>query len=140
MSRKPITKEYRAWQSMKTRCFNDATHSYAEYGARGITVCDRWKDSYETFFADMGTAPSLKHSVDRRDNNGPYSKENCHWATAIEQQNNTRATKFLEWNGHKRAISEWGRLFGATRSSMWYLVNRGMGIPEIAVRLGVELP
>lgn len=87
------TKEYIAWAAMKARCYNPNGAKYAEWGGRGITVCRQWLGSYETFLADMGRAPSAKHSLDRIDVNGNYEPSNCRWATAAEQGNNKRIYK-----------------------------------------------
>jgi hypothetical protein len=85
--------EYSAWQGMRSRCFNPAATGFVHYGARGITVCERWRNSFENFLADMGRRPSARHSLDRIDNDGDYEPGNVRWATQAEQTAN---------KGHRR--------------------------------------
>lgn len=86
--------EYNIWCGIKTRCNNQNNPAYRWYGARGITVCDRWMESFENFLADMGRRPTARHSVDRIENNLGYSADNCRWANPLEQaQNKRRGTK-----------------------------------------------
>ena len=87
-----FTKTWRAWQSMKTRCYNKNIKQYHNYGGRGIRVCDRWLNSFEDFYEDMGESPENK-SLDRIHNNKGYSKDNCKWSTYKQQcknKNNNR--------------------------------------------------
>lgn len=93
------TKEYRAWHNLKSRCLNPNDKDFPQYGGRGITVCKRWVDSFEAFRRDMGYAPTAEHSIDRRDNDGPYSPENCHWATKKEQVLNRKISVPVEYEG-----------------------------------------
>ena len=83
------SKERSTWAGMKSRCLNKNQKAYARYGRRGITVCDRWRDSFSDFLADMGRCPD-GHSLERINNNGNYEPGNCKWATAKEQARNQR--------------------------------------------------
>ena len=87
------TIEYRSYASLKSRCYNKNNKDYKYYGGRGITVCDRWCDSFLAFFADMGLKPFPKAQIDRINNDGDYTPENCRWTTATENNRNKSCTK-----------------------------------------------
>ena len=110
------TPEYRSWHRMKQRCFNPNEKRYSDYGGRGITVCDRWKNSFEDFFADMECRPSPKHSLDRIDNNSDYSAENCKWSTSRDQANNRRSNHLITIGCVTLTISQWSEEMGFERS------------------------
>jgi hypothetical protein len=93
------SKEYGIWIAMKQRCCNSKTLNYQRYGGRGITVCDRWKNSFANFLADMGRCPAGL-SLDRIDNNGNYEPSNCRWATPKEQSNNRNPKGYLKVGLH----------------------------------------
>lgn len=100
--------EYMTWSRMKARIFNKNTHNYENYGGRGITICDRWVNSFSNFLKDMGRRPTSKHSLDRFPNvNGNYCKENCRWATGKEQAGNKRNNRWLEYRGKKMILADW---------------------------------
>jgi hypothetical protein len=92
------TSEYSIWAGMNDRCSNPNNNAWKYYGGRGIKVCDRWRASFEAFFADIGPRPTSKHSIDRINNDGNYEPGNVRWATATVQANNKRQA-----NQHRRA-------------------------------------
>ena len=122
---------------MIARCEVPHHHHYYMYGARGIVVCERWRNSFEAFLSDMGLKPSPTHSIDRIDSNGNYEPSNCRWATKIEQANNTRTNRFLEYKGIRKTKAEWARTMGIkietlnTRMRLGWSVDMALEVPVV---------
>lgn len=125
MSGKP---EYQIWKNMKTRCLNPNCKSYPFYGGRGITICDQWIDSFETFFADVGERPTPLHTLDRKDNSKGYSPGNTAWNTRKQQANNYRKNHIVTFRGKNYTISQ---LAEELAVNYWTLKQRiSKGFPE----------
>lgn len=104
---KTYSTEWYSYIGMIRRCYDKKCNRYNIYGNRGIVVCERWLDSFENFYADMGKKPSAKHSLDRIDVNGNYEQKNCRWADDITQSRNRRNVKIITINGLSMTIPEW---------------------------------
>lgn len=128
------TVEYQTWQRIIARCHRESHQDYPAYGATGITVCDRWRSGFESFYEDMGPRPSSKHSIDRYPNrSGNYEPGNCRWATATEQARNKDACLIVTFRGESKSVAEWAEALGWNyHTLMGRLVRRGMD-PERAM-------
>ncbi len=111
--------EYGIWSGMIQRCTNPNVNSFKYYGGRGIKVCDRWLNSFENFYLDMGKRPSLKHTIDRKENAGDYEPSNCCWSTSIEQANNKRNNIHFDILGVSKSLSQWTREYGINYGTAW---------------------
>lgn len=123
-----VSKEYTCWQNMKSRCDNPLDKSYKYYGGRGIIICERWRDSFENFYNDLGEMPQ-GHTLDRIDNDGPYSPENCRWATIDEQGYNKRSNRLITFNGETKALTQWAKILKINVTTLWnrlYTYNWGV--------------
>lgn len=106
------TPTFNSWSSAIERCYRKTADQYPHYGGRGITVCDRWRESFENFLADMGERPD-GCTLDRHpDVDGNYEPGNCRWATAAQQANNKRNSRYVTRDGRTQTITEWAREFG----------------------------
>jgi hypothetical protein len=125
---------YQIWHGMIKRCTNKEREDYANYGGRGITVCERWlgESGLANFHADMGERPSDEHTLERIDNNKGYSPENCRWATHFEQNRNQRTNLRITAFGQSMIAADWCLLYGAHRSSLGRLLRKGK-TPEEAI-------
>lgn len=122
--------EYRAkllnlWWGMIKRCHDPNDRAFARYGGRNIFVCQRWRDSFDAFVIDMGNRPTPKHQIDRIDNNGPYSPENCHWVTSKQNNRNRRNNRFLTWRGRTQCVSAWAEEFHVHASALFSRLRTG---------------
>lgn len=106
------TTEYKIWCGLIQRCENPNNPRFADYGGRGIKICERWRRSFMDFLRDMGQRPSTNHSLDRIDNNGGYELTNCRWATRQQQQRNRKTNRLLTLNGATKTVAEWAEFLG----------------------------
>lgn len=111
---------YSSWYSMKNRCTNPESDNYKNYGGRGISVCERWIDSLDLFVQDMGHRPSIKHTLDRIDNDGDYEPRNCRWAIGYTQRRNRRDNVWIEHNGKRMIFSDWAKEIGINKTRLKY--------------------
>ena len=124
------TPTFRAWRDMLTRCYNPNVRGFSSWGGRGISVCDRWRWSFESFLADMGEKPP-KWTLERLDNNGNYEPGNCKWATRTEQNRNTRKTLFITHRGTRKSLREWSEITGINHATLERRVHAGYSEEEI---------
>jgi hypothetical protein len=117
------SRAFHSWSSLRQRCLNENCKSYKGYGARGITVCERW-NTFENFLADMGEPPA-GHSIERKDNNGPYDPGNCVWATATTQVRNRRTSTMVTREGKTLNLAEWAEIFGIPYQTLWHRYKIG---------------
>lgn len=110
------SKEYRCWRHMKDRCYSPKDGQYHNYGARGITVCERWR-KFENFFEDMGKCPEGL-TIERVNNDGNYEPGNCKWATKEEQMNNTRRNRWVKHKGITKTLTQWARVLNMSESTL----------------------
>lgn len=123
------THEYNTWHSMVQRCTNKNSTSFHKYGGEGIFVCESWL-KFESFIADMGSSPSLKHTIDRIDGTKGYYKENCRWATYAEQNRNTTRNRNYMFDGKTQCLRDWATELGIAFSTLTGRFNRGLSVEE----------
>jgi len=123
---------YSIWSTMKTRCYNEnQAYVFGKYGAKGIKMCDEWRDSFESFAKwamESGYNDSL--TIDRIDCHGMYCPENCRWATQQEQQNNRSNNHRITYNGETHTLAEWSRILGFGRNTISKRLDRGWTLEQ----------
>lgn len=120
------TPTYRSWMCMKRRCLDSTNDSYANYGGRGISICERW-NKFENFLADMGVRPKGM-TIDRIDHDGDYTPENCRWADAKTQHTNTRANVEITFGGRTQCLAAWADELGIRRNTLQKRIANGWSI------------
>lgn len=133
------TPEYEAWCKIKQRCYKKTNRNYYRYGGRGITVCDRWLESFENFLEDMGPRPVSKESIDRINNNGNYEPENCRWANRKEQNRNTSRNRMLTFNGKTMCMAEWAERLNLDYQNLARRLNKfGWSVEKSLTKPGID--
>jgi hypothetical protein len=124
---------YQIWGSMRDRCNNPGNPNYDRYGGRGIRVCKRW-DDYVNFKKDMGPTRPEGMTLDRIDNNGPYSPANCRWASRKEQAHNNSRNRLIWWKDKKRTVASVADELGVSRDRAYYRLKMGWPLDKVFSR------
>lgn len=128
------TRPYQIWVNMRRRCTNPLDKDWKNYGARGITVCASWAQSFASFWEDMQSTYHPDRSLDRIDNNGSYCKQNCRWATNAEQSSNTRKNVWLDTPQGRMTIQQAAEQYALNPQTLRQRVNRGWPLLEALTR------
>ena len=129
-----VSRAYNSWASMINRCGTPSNKYFCNYGARGIKVCDRWRESFAAFLEDMGE-PGDDMTIERVDNNGNYEKDNCRWATRKEQNRNKRNNRMLTYQGRTQCVADWAEELALRPRTIWsrlrigWTVDRALSTP-----------
>lgn len=119
-----LTIEYNSWCAAKQRCYYPKSAKFKDYGARGITMCDEWRNDFTAFLRDMGPRPEGT-TLERTDNDGSYCPANCKWATAKEQTRNMRRNRWITFKGETLCITDWEKRLGFYKDSIRQRLQNG---------------
>lgn len=123
---------YNIWSNMKRRCYNPKDRGYHNYGARGITVCDEWRNDFEAFYKWAYSNGYTKElTIDRIDNDKGYSPDNCRWTTMQVQSNNTRVNRHITYKGETHTIADWGRITGLGDDLIGQRIRKGFPLEKV---------
>ena len=129
LSRTPL---HRVWRLMKTRCYNPHHDRYKDYGGRGITVCDEWRENFIAFYEwSISNGYSQGLQIDRINNDGPYAPDNCRWTTRKVQANNRRTNHPITFMGETHTIKEWSEITGIHQNTIRARLEKGLPLQEI---------
>ncbi len=112
-----LTSTYTSWAAMKKRCSNPKNRDYKYYGGKGIKVCERWQN-FNNFWSDMGTKPSPKHTIERKERDKDYSPDNCIWITQVEQVQNSSHNNYITFDGKTMTLTKWAEFLGMKRTTL----------------------
>lgn len=127
-----VSLTYSSWKGAISRCTLPSHNKYKDYGEKGISVCERWRSSFENFLADMGERPSKLHTLDRFPNReGNYEPGNCRWATKEEQLENRGNTLYVTYNGVTKSLAKWAQITGVLRKTLQGRLYKGWSADEI---------
>lgn len=121
---------FHRWWQMQERCYNKKNQRYKRYGGRGIRVCKRWRgdNGLQNFVEDMGFPSTRNHTLDRKDNNGNYTPDNCRWTTAYVQARNTSNARQITWKRQTHCLAEWEEITGISRFRIASRLHRGWSV------------
>ncbi len=122
---------YNSWYAMKQRCTNTNSKCFDRYGGRGILVNIEWGENFTSFLRDMGERPSRNHTLERKNNDGPYCKENCKWATRLEQARNRDCALVFTFLGKSKCLKEWAEYLGIKYMTVYSRYSRGLSLKKI---------
>ena len=130
------TRIYRIWLLMKNRCLNSKYHLFKNYGGRGITVCNEWKNDFVKFYDwSMNNGYNDTLTIDRIDVNGNYEPSNCRWATKLQQQRNTTRLRKITYKNETHCISEWAEILGLEYNTLYHRFRRNNYSEDVLKRV-----
>jgi hypothetical protein len=120
---------YSIWYMIHDRCYNPKNVAFSRYAGKGVSVCQRWTDSFDDFVSDMGERPSMFHSVERRDNSGNYCPENCYWGTPPEQTRNKDCNKWVTYKGQTMILTDLANAYNLNYGTLYSrIIKRGWSV------------
>jgi hypothetical protein len=123
--------EFNSWWSMKNRCYDPNHKNYKHYGGRGIRVCEEWNENFSAFLNDMGKKPTSNHTIERVEIDKGYYKENCKWATKMEQARNKRNNVIVTFEGKTMCLAEWAEFLGVHRGILAARIRKGWAMDKV---------